>query len=103
MRRTFGFVFSRFESKPQKSRVGAGKGELSAAIGGLRFIPGVLMPPLIGRMYAWFTQPGGPPSLGPVRGVGPTGCYAVASLCLLSAGLLLRQSSRPRVARTEVL
>ena len=46
----------------------------------------VALPPLSGRLYSWFTQPGGPAALpAALRGVGPTGSYVVSSaLCVLS-------------------
>ena len=63
-----------------------GKGELSAALSGLNLLVSVTLPPLAGRLYAWFTQPGGPALLPAVlRGVGPTGSYLVSSvLCVVS-------------------
>ena len=63
-----------------------GKGELSAALSGLSLLVSVALPPLSGRLYSWFTQPGGPAALpAALRGVGPTGSYVVSSLlCVLS-------------------
>ena len=64
---------------------GAGNGELSAALSGLRMIIGVLTPPMVGWLYKFFTQPSRP-----LGGAGPSGVYYLGTLLFLGSFAILR-------------
>jgi hypothetical protein len=61
-----------------------GKGELSAALAGLRLVVGVATPPLIGHLYSYFTSPGRP------FVVGASGVYYCGSLLFLASYMVMR-------------
>ena len=61
-----------------------GKGELSAALAGLQMIVGVVTPPIVGRLYSFFTQ-----GSRPTMGVGASGVYYLGSLMFMCSFSIL--------------